>query len=207
MDVSGQGGCYVAKNGSPADDNYMSHHNNDLRSRSFYRRQSQRSSYDGLYLPVGAVRTPQPIVTFVPNRDAPIFTHVQNNGSLVTSSDSLSIQPVEKRRPVNQPRAKREPDTPLAQTLVRYRPYSSELTRRVEAKRGARPSEEEVLLRRLQEGLRRDSAQGSRPVQGPRPGSVQGACLAGDSNGESSKASGSKASGSKASDSNIQRGG
>ncbi|KAJ7749887.1 hypothetical protein B0H16DRAFT_1724777 [Mycena metata] len=147
----------------------MSDHNYTLRPSSHtfwqdfhYRRQRRSralrgSSDDGSHLPASAIPTAHPIVTFIPNRAVPIFTHIQNDGSLVTSSDPLSIRPVQGYRTINQAHARRDPGPPLVQPPGGYR-YSSELTRRIEARQQAQPSAEELLLQRLQLGLRRGDA-------------------------------------------------
>ncbi|KAJ7779969.1 hypothetical protein B0H16DRAFT_1448402 [Mycena metata] len=116
------------------------------------------ASNDHLYLPPGAIPPQHPIVTFVPNRDEPIYTHIQNDGSLVSSSDAFSLKPVHSHRKINQPRARRDPPPPLSQHPGRY---TSEVTRRIEAKRKAQPSSEELILQSLRQGLRTESSRGT----------------------------------------------
>ncbi|KAJ7040204.1 hypothetical protein C8F04DRAFT_1177978 [Mycena alexandri] len=66
-----------------------------LRWREFHRERARRAARGadnpGLTT-FGAVPTPQPIVTFIPNRTALVYSLVQNDGSLVSSYDPTTIQ-------------------------------------------------------------------------------------------------------------------
>ncbi|KAJ6458734.1 hypothetical protein C8R45DRAFT_942570 [Mycena sanguinolenta] len=47
-----------------------------------------------VHLSAGAVTSQPPIITFIPNRDVPVYGLVQNNGTLACSYDPNCIQPV-----------------------------------------------------------------------------------------------------------------
>jgi hypothetical protein len=100
--------------------------------REFHRRRAERRARAANYGIQGeggsrhphyhnfdTLQSPPLIVTFIPNREAPLYTHVQNNGSLVTSYDPLSIQPT--------PSAThgKETDPPLPARREPLPPYNS----------------------------------------------------------------------------------
>jgi hypothetical protein len=157
------------------------------RSRSFWRdfhrnkkereaRMAQRavrgvSGHD--YGALSELQQPGCIVTFVPNRDAPVYTLYQNNGSTVISSDPLSIQPL-KGPPSIQPLkgkenipplpARRAPPPPISSIgTSTHRCHCTEIVQRALARQKHQLSEDEILLRRLTErNCQNDRAQVSR---------------------------------------------
>ncbi|KAJ7702506.1 hypothetical protein B0H16DRAFT_1748270 [Mycena metata] len=63
--------------------------------RAFHRQRAlrrDRGPNPPRFLTFGAVPTPQPIVTFIPNRAAPVYSFVQNDGSLVQSYNPTALQ-------------------------------------------------------------------------------------------------------------------
>jgi hypothetical protein len=95
----------------------------------------------------------QSIITFIPNRAAPVYTHVQNNGSLAWSYDPLCIQSApppnaDQTRGPTLP-AKYEPLPPPVQIAAQgHRRAIAERTQQLLAT-NKKPSEDEQLLERL----------------------------------------------------------
>ncbi|KAJ6499734.1 hypothetical protein C8R47DRAFT_1068626 [Mycena vitilis] len=112
---------------------------------------------DGFGLP-GAVPSQPPIITFVPNRPAPVYTFVQNNGTLASSYDPLSIRP--------SPSVGDNPDLSAALLPARreattgpsqigtatHRRKSVAIAARAQSRLSAKPTSDEVLVQRLQKG-------------------------------------------------------
>jgi hypothetical protein len=115
-----------------------------------YGSEGQGGSGNRHYDTSGSLQSPPLIVTFIPNRDAPLYTLVQNDGSLVTSYDALSIQPTPP------PTTGMATDPALPARREAPQPYrnrrQSAALRRAEERLRARPTEDEILLERLTKG-------------------------------------------------------
>ncbi|KAJ6458476.1 hypothetical protein C8R45DRAFT_942698 [Mycena sanguinolenta] len=127
--------------------------------RDFQRRRAriadcaQRELAPGeVHLSAGAVTSQPPIITFIPNRDVPVYGLVQNNGTLARSYDPNCIQPVAPPPRGGGPAINKLParcDPPPC-------PGSLEDHRRRAARKYLTkgPSEDEKLLQRLTLGSR-----------------------------------------------------
>ncbi|KAJ7606993.1 hypothetical protein DFH06DRAFT_1149727 [Mycena polygramma] len=111
----------------------------------------------GYALP-GAQPSQPPIITFIPNRAAPLYTFVTNKGSLASSSDSLSIRPLPTTEhegdgdaPVPELAARREAaPAPSEIGTQTHRRASVAIAARAQARLRAKPSDDEALVQRLQ---------------------------------------------------------
>ena len=111
-------------------------------------RRAQRQTAPGAaHLVAGAVPSQPPIITFIPNRDAPVYSLAQNDGTLVLSYDPNCIRSTPPAARTNRGArsllpARREPP-PYAGSLEESR-------RRAAHKYNIQgPSEDEKLLARL----------------------------------------------------------
>jgi hypothetical protein len=94
------------------------------------------------------------IITFIPNRAAPLYTHVQNDSRLAHSYDPLSIQPVPppscERTDCAALPARYEPLPPPAQIAAQgHRRCSVAIAHRAQELQAQKPTEDEILLERL----------------------------------------------------------
>lgn len=124
--------------------------------RDFHRDRARRLARtdNPSYSTFGAVPTPNPIVTFIPNRTAPVYSLIQNDGSLVTSYDPTSVQTT---APANTAAeralpARREPYTVPSRTWARA-PTGPRTNRPMPTSDA--PTSDTELLRRFRE---RDAA-------------------------------------------------
>lgn len=96
------------------------------------------------------------IITFLPHRDAPVYTLVQNDGSLASSSDPWAIRPPTQQNAPLLP-ARRAPAAPLSSIGINsHRRVPAAIAVQAEAYRRVQPSEDELLLRRLATRAQRD---------------------------------------------------
>ncbi|KAJ7858433.1 hypothetical protein B0H13DRAFT_2356490 [Mycena leptocephala] len=116
-------------------------------ARTAQRRSRGAAGSHNRYYEPDTLQSPPLIVTFIPNREAPLYTHVQNNRSLITSYDPLSIQPTPPATHA------RETDPPLPARCEPPPPYRSSrrsvAIQRAEERLRTRPTDDEILLERL----------------------------------------------------------
>ncbi|KAJ6508196.1 hypothetical protein C8R45DRAFT_1089398 [Mycena sanguinolenta] len=111
---------------------------------------AQREMLPGaVHLPAGAIVSQPPFITFLPNRDAPVYGIVQNNGTLGRSYNPICIQPT-LPPPANNARAQkklpaRRDPLPCPGNLEKHRRRAARKYRH----RPNGPSEDEKLLQRL----------------------------------------------------------
>ncbi|KAJ7119384.1 hypothetical protein C8R46DRAFT_1050812 [Mycena filopes] len=124
------------------------------RQRALRAARAARGPIDPESLTLGAVPSTQAIVTFIPNRSAPVYSLRQNDGSLVRSYDPTSIQPNPPAQEDKRLPARREKPPPLSSL--------STAAKRASARQGPQLSADDILLERLQPRGRGGSGDGAK---------------------------------------------
>ncbi|KAJ6503456.1 hypothetical protein C8R47DRAFT_1067477 [Mycena vitilis] len=129
------------------------------RNRAERRARQEERSLRGLgsdnqygYGLAGALPSQPPLITFIPNRAAPVYTFVQNNGTLAPSSDPLSIRPspaaADHHDPVLPARRDAAP-APSQIGTATHRRESVAIAARAQSRLSAKPSADELLVQRF----------------------------------------------------------